>query len=590
MIEQQDELTAFFRHHFPLVFRRSNSEITNEDLKTVPYLQPKVSSMKLFSRDAAQVSIAARGTSRRAKRYEPFCFANQLEDRVLLSAMTVYPLSPDWTAPLQIRAGSDGNLWFGDGSYIGRIAPATGAVTEFPTGAEGAVDWITEGPGGDIWFAETAPGSSGIAKIAPDGTITQFPLPDPGENLSSQDPTAITAGPDGNVWFINDSNDIGLITTTGVVLELPLPYPDAPYKIAAGADGNLWFTDPGTSSIGKITPLGVVTEFALPGPNSGPDSIVAGPDGNVWFTEIGKVGKIDRSGNITEYTTPTQTSGFPDITVGPDGALWFVEDDADQIGRVTTAGVVSEFALPETPANNPGFHGIADHPVTIAPGADGRLWVLDIGENAGIMAVAPDQPLAAAPDPTITSDDLAASGFVSAFHDPDTAATAASFTAAINWGDGTITAGTVTATSGGSFTVSGAHTYATAGTYSVYTVITDIDTSHDLGGGTVTTGNVYTATLTGDGVGQQGTPGTGTKQPGPKHSHHPVKKPAHHTPPKPHKKTPNHKATGHSVGVKAIAHGGAETKYASTPQIAQVSLDPAPKPPMHGLIKRPSKR
>ncbi len=33
------------------------------------------------------------------------------------------------------------------------------------------------------------------------------------------------------------------------------------------------------------------------------------------------------------------------ITTGPDGALWFTEL-IDQIGRITTAGVITEFPIP----------------------------------------------------------------------------------------------------------------------------------------------------------------------------------------------------------------------------------------------------
>src|SRR5207248_6214937 len=34
------------------------------------------------------------------------------------------------------------------------------------------------------------------------------------------------------------------------------------------------------------------------------------------------------------------------IAAGPDGALWFTESDAHRIGRITTAGAISEFSLP----------------------------------------------------------------------------------------------------------------------------------------------------------------------------------------------------------------------------------------------------
>jgi len=54
--------------------------------------------------------------------------------------------------------------------------------------------------------------------------------------------------------------------------------------------------------------------------------------------------------------------------------------------------------------------------------------------------------------------------------------TLSDFTATIDWGDGSVTTGTVTGPNGGPYTVSGAHTYATTGIFTITTTI------HDVGG------------------------------------------------------------------------------------------------------------
>jgi hypothetical protein len=86
-------------------------------------------------------------------------------------------------------------------------------------------------------------------------------------------------------------------------------------------------------------------------------------------------------------------------------------------------------------------------------------------------------------DPTITAagaavaatEGTAFSGTVATFTDPDTAALASEYGATIDWGDGTSsTVGTISG-SAGSFTVSGGHTYAEEGSYTVTVAITDTD-------------------------------------------------------------------------------------------------------------------
>ena len=98
---------------------------------------------------------------------------------------------------------------------------------------------------------------------------------------------------------------------------------------------------------------------------------MAGPDGALWFTEYtgGKIGRITTAGSITEYpvtpVTGEPASGPLGITNGPDGALWFVDHVGRAIGRITTSGVITEFA------NN--FPGRANG-MSIVTGPDGAIY------------------------------------------------------------------------------------------------------------------------------------------------------------------------------------------------------------------------
>ncbi|MGW8263213.1 Vgb family protein, partial [Bacillus sp. LR--39] len=83
-----------------------------------------------------------------------------------------------------------------------------------------------------------------------------------------------------------------------------------------------------------------------------------GPDGALWFTEINanQIGRITVSGKISEYQLPTAHARPHAIAAGGDGALWFTEWGAGQIGRITVDGDITEYPIP-TADSEP--HGIA---------------------------------------------------------------------------------------------------------------------------------------------------------------------------------------------------------------------------------------
>jgi virginiamycin B lyase len=106
-----------------------------------------------------------------------------------------------------------------------------------------------------------------------------------------------------------------------------------------------------------------ITEFPVPTAGADPLGITAGPDGALWFTEpsTGRIGRITTAGVVTEFPLP-EGSRPGAIVTGPDGALWFT--DAGRIGRITTSGAVANF---------PVENGIA---VTqdLTAGPDGNIW------------------------------------------------------------------------------------------------------------------------------------------------------------------------------------------------------------------------
>ena len=83
------------------------------------------------------------------------------------------------------------------------------------------------------------------------GGITEFPVPTTGSQ-----PSSITAGPDGNLWFTENANRIGRITTSGVATEYPIPTPQSyPGGITSGPDANVWFVEIVGNKLGRVAPL-----------------------------------------------------------------------------------------------------------------------------------------------------------------------------------------------------------------------------------------------------------------------------------------------------------------------------------------------
>jgi virginiamycin B lyase len=251
---------------------------------------------------------------------------------------------------------------------------------------------LTIGPDGSAWFT----GFYEISRLAPDGTLSVFPLPD-GENDEGKfvfDDGPLLVGADGNVWFsgarglrkedgsaVGDEPIIGRLTPSGELTEFDLPRDGGhPIRMAAGPDGNVWFTEPSSNRVARITPTGDIQGFPL-SPTAQPAGIAAGPDGAVWFMERREkdsaIARITTSGALTEF--PLQPSaeevaeevgglfGAGSVAAGSDGRIWFAHQ-AGSIGRITPSGRVSSVPIPTR------------SPEDIAVGPEGSVWYTSAAE------------------------------------------------------------------------------------------------------------------------------------------------------------------------------------------------------------------
>lgn len=219
---------------------------------------------------------------------------------------------------------------------------------------------ITAGPDGSVWFAEQTTGN--IGRVAPGGSISEIALG------ASSRPTGLAIGPDANVWVtLQGTNSVAKVVTTGSPTTASHAIPtDAAQPVGiASAAGALWFTESAVDKIGRVGLDGTVTE-PVADVGDTPTAIVAAPDGGLWATVTDAIVRIDPISGTKTETRPFDAGSAPsDLAVGGDGNLWVTLAGADRIARVNPAagGATTMFPLPAGTA-----------PRSIVAGPDRALW------------------------------------------------------------------------------------------------------------------------------------------------------------------------------------------------------------------------
>jgi virginiamycin B lyase len=201
---------------------------------------------------------------------------------------------------------------------------------------------------------------AGLAGAARGQPVTEFTIP-----TARSQPLGIAAGPDGALWFTEGIGKIGRITTAGVATEFPVPtVASQPGEIAAGPDGALWFTELAASKIGRITTAGAITEFDPHGDESFP---LASRPARTATSGL----PISLSRDPTSSSSTARSGGSPQSASSPSSdpragsrpfesppartTSEFTESGTGKIGRITLAGVLTEFLIPT--ACSPARHG-----------------------------------------------------------------------------------------------------------------------------------------------------------------------------------------------------------------------------------------
>src|SRR6478752_5565648 len=238
-------------------------------------------------------------------------------------------------SPASIAAAPDQTMWIANAGPLRQRGPERFAVGQVNLAGryrlyrtKGETYGIAVLPDGTVFATE--PYTSRIARITPDGRVTEFPTPTP-----KAGPGAIAAGPDGNAWFAESAlggvAKIGRITPSGFITEFqvpPLPYLDTTIPadvgtIVAGQDDRLWFTT--GLGIGSISTSGDVVAFALPEPSS-PQGLAIAADGTLWVSHasLPRIDRLTPAGELDPLVLPDASDGVS-LAAGSDGAMYFAQ-------------------------------------------------------------------------------------------------------------------------------------------------------------------------------------------------------------------------------------------------------------------------
>ena len=193
-----------------------------------------------------------------------------------------------------IAPGPDGKMWFALNAQIANIS-MSGKITLFPQQNLYIYTVLTVAPNGTIFFP--APSASGysIVGMSPSGAQTFYPVPVLNNGRAA---TFVAMGPNGrDLWFLRLKDAVGKLDASGKLTEffVPIrvhgrPFPSA---LTAGPDGAMWFTMSKSNTIGRVTQDGRFTIYPVPSQNTSLGWIVTGPDGALWFTESSnKIGRF----------------------------------------------------------------------------------------------------------------------------------------------------------------------------------------------------------------------------------------------------------------------------------------------------------
>jgi streptogramin lyase len=193
-----------------------------------------------------------------------------------------------------LAIGPEGDLWaaIGEGGHAqtpyfatqgGELlrVTATGEMTAFPVPEEIEPRGLTLGPDGNLWFTGLQHAYSGehsarvgvgwVGRMTPAGSLSLFRTP-----VRGSQPSAIAAAPDGVLWYVESSGNLGTFHADGTPGRRYLAEGWSPGGLVVGPEGDAWLVSSG-GPLTRVTPSGQRTRFPV---EYGP--LAVGHEGDIW--------------------------------------------------------------------------------------------------------------------------------------------------------------------------------------------------------------------------------------------------------------------------------------------------------------------